>query len=1756
MSHKNDLSFIAKLNGKEKFSLRKLSVGLVTVALGTTFFLESSNTAHAAEVDTTNQNVTSQESTSDSLKSRTLNIQKTKATEDSTTSTKPVQNNEQTSVNQTSKNSGTTVRQETNLLATKSEKANTTQASAQAINFEEKIQTTTDQNQSTAVSITGDDVNKSMMANVTQGTIRVHINQNKENPITINNGQKITVSIAATNNLLRFSTPPSKINDFEISTSQTNTNKIFTFTYTGSDDGILSNFNPTFYFTADNDATKQYKDIHGTYPDFNLPVTVTLFNNQKFTQNLPIKITPYKDLVVTKEILHGFVMGPKLIGTPGQDGYPGNNGSYTENGATYYGPEPSAAADVPADKQKSARLMQYALEWNYGSAKDPSLNPLMNVLANIKFNNGQEILPSTIKAFKIPADMEVVDSDGQRVPINKYYGNLATLPEDTNFEKFLRDSISSDKKQITIDQKGNFTVNGVDYSTMGPYFIQLDTLLNPNAIDNWASNPDSGVGPSITTPIVNENDWKHSGSGSTTNTSTQTYTDFKFDPAVDRVVRIYFIDENTDKEIPDTVRSIIAKTNSTVDNPTSNIINDLKKQGYVLDKQATNGETSDFSKNLKNYNISNQNFKTDSLENNYNSQKINIKDKSLKYYVYLYHGTEPVSDKKTNKKVKTETINYVYANGTKEGKTAANSYNKTVTYTRTGIKDLVTDHIIWKNWQPDYSLSAVVSPKAEDKNYTLIDQPKIPAIKLNIDNDGKITTEGNVPLIYTVHYYAPEHARLTFYDDTENQNLSDYLTKNGQRASLTDTYSELDNNSSKQPISFTDADSIVNFLKNNHYIFIGVSGNGSITNSDYSKIAYENFDNDETKDQEFILHFKHALDDQNETAVVAEKVNYVYENGPHAGKTVVDAATSPIDQKITYTRTRTVDLVNDPKGENTKWSNWTPDKAFIENFNLPEKVSGLDNQEKIYSLDLAQVKATKDGKVFDYSSLKLPFETSELSNDKTINLKVTIPYTLAENITVNYIDDTTGKTLESKSLSGKPNTESNYSTKDTIDKYVAQNYVLVNDPTNQAPLSFDNDELPNNQNYKVHFKHGIGPVSNKKTVTETIHYIYKDGSPAAKDATNQLTFTETGTKDLVTGTTDTKWTAPQTFASVTSPTISGYTPDQLKIDAIKVDHNSQNIEKTVIYNADKQRAVLRFYDDTEGKFIDFAKDLKTDGTSKSTISFTIPSNYDFSNYNFVAVNVGNDPKNITTKLSGDTLSDVTYGKFDTNDQVDQYFIAHFTHKTNDVKENKSISEKVVLYAENGPKKGQALQTIELGNTGFTRNGQKDLVTNQVSWETWTIENNSHAVSLPVTFSTVYKIDPTNITQTTPVSKKFEINNQIVSPLTFNATTDQDLIKSLANSTEFMVKVPYELTENVNVTYIDDTTGKTLETKSLSGEPNTNSQYSTKDTIDKYVANNYVLISDPTDQKNIFYDNDEKPNNQNYDVHFKHAFKEINNSKTVNETITYIYDNGKEAAPTYNTSVEFTQTGKLDLVTNKEELNDWSPVSNTFIAVTSPVIKNYTADQKQIAAQAVQPNSSDLSFQVVYTAVPVQPTKPTEPTKPVQPTKPTVPTKPTIPTKPVQPAKPTEPTKPIQPTKPTIPTKPVQPAKPTEPTKPIQPTKPTIPTKPVQPAKPTIPTKPVQPAKPTIPTKPVQLAKPAKSTQTQLVRKNNETKSPISSHLALPTNAASHETKKTEENNLPQTGAKPNDASLIGLAFGATSFLLGLVGNELKRKRKN
>lgn len=64
-SHKHDPKFNSKLNGKEKFGFRKLSIGLVAVALDTSFFVGSGQLVHAAD-DTATETVVQQGNASDS----------------------------------------------------------------------------------------------------------------------------------------------------------------------------------------------------------------------------------------------------------------------------------------------------------------------------------------------------------------------------------------------------------------------------------------------------------------------------------------------------------------------------------------------------------------------------------------------------------------------------------------------------------------------------------------------------------------------------------------------------------------------------------------------------------------------------------------------------------------------------------------------------------------------------------------------------------------------------------------------------------------------------------------------------------------------------------------------------------------------------------------------------------------------------------------------------------------------------------------------------------------------------------------------------------------------------------------------------------------------------------------------------------------------------------------------------------------------------------------------------------------------------------------------------------------------------------------------------------------------------------------------------------------------------------------------------------------------------------------------------------
>ena len=187
----------------------------------------------------------------------------------------------------------------------------------------------------------------------------------------------------------------------------------------------------------------------------------------------------------------------------------------------------------------------------------------------------------------------------------------------------------------------------------------------------------------------------------------------------------------------------------------------------------------------------------------------------------------------------------------------------------------------------------------------------------------------------------------------------------------------------------------------------------------------------------------------------------------------------------------------------------------------------------------------------------------------------------------------------------------------------------------------------------------------------------------------------------------------------------------------------------------------------------------------------------------------------------------------------------------------------------------------------------------------------------------------------------------------------------------------------SVSYVDDTTGKTLKTDSISGTTGSKSSYSTSGSIADYKKHGYELVTDgyPAD---LTFDNDDTTD-QNFTVHLKHQNIQSTEAKTVTETIHYQGAGNQTPADT-TTQVTFTRQVSTDTVTGEKTYGFWS-ADQSFAAVTSPVIKGYTPDQAEIGAQTVSGDASDLDFTVIYTkdapTKPVNPSQPTTPAKPVQ-----------------------------------------------------------------------------------------------------------------------------------------------------------------------------
>lgn len=104
-------------------------------------------------------------------------------------------------------------------------------------------------------------------------------------------------------------------------------------------------------------------------------------------------------------------------------------------------------------------------------------------------------------------------------------------------------------------------------------------------------------------------------------------------------------------------------------------------------------------------------------------------------------------------------------------------------------------------------------------------------------------------------------------------------------------------------------------------------------------------------------------------------------------------------------------------------------------------------------------------------------------------------------------------------------------------------------------------------NVTVTYSPNVDKISSNKQVTETVHFVNSKDQKLADDVVFHLNFIYNGTKNEATGEIKGAWTPlSQTFKPVDAVTIKGYTPDIKQIDAISVDPNSKDVEKTITYH--------------------------------------------------------------------------------------------------------------------------------------------------------------------------------------------------------------------------------------------------------------------------------------------------------------------------------------------------------------------------------------------------------------------------------------------------------------------------------------------------------------------------------------------------------------------------------------------------------------
>ena len=713
---------------------------------------------------------------------------------------------------------------------------------------------------------------------------------------------------------------------------------------------------------------------------------------------------------------------------------------------------------------------------------------------------------------------------------------------------------------------------------------------------------------------------------------------------------------------------------------------------------------------------------------------------------------------------------------------------------------------------------------------------------------------------------------------------------------------------------------------------------------------------------DIVVMYTPRLEAITETKEVTQTIHYVYEDGTEAAPDNVD--------KVTFERTVTI---NEATGE-TSYGDWeAKDNDTTFDAVVSPEIANYTPDKKGVAEMVDLTAESKD------SEVTVTYKANMVESTETKEVQQTIHYLYEDGTeaapdkvdTVTFTRTVTTNEATEETTYGDWRAKDDDTTFDAVTSPEIEHYTAdkptVEEVTGLTPESKDSEVT-------VIYKANMVESTETKEVKQTIHYLYEDGTEAAPDKVDTVTFTRTVTTNEATEeTTYGDWRAKDddtTFDAVTSPEIEHYTADKPTVEEVTgLTPESKDSEVTVTYKANMVGS-------TETKDVhQTIHYLYEDGTEAApdkvdTVTFT----------RTVTTNEATGDKTYgewQAKDNDTTFEEVASPEI-TNYTADKEIVDEVTGLTADSKD----SEVTVTYK---PKMETTTESREVNLTvhyvfsdgskaaddyvdtvTFTRNATKNLATGVTTYGEWAATNNDTTfdeVNSPAI--TMYTPDKTSVEEVTSItadSKNIEVTiTYKQNPL---ASVEMKEVKRVihyvyedgtAAVADKVEKVTFTRTvvqdfENDKVTYGDW----------LPKDNDTTFDAVTSPEIEHYTADK-ATVEEVTGLTAESKDSE-------VTVTYTAKTTTTTETKKVKQTIHYVFEDGKEAAPDNVDTVTFTRTVITNEATGNKTYGEWQAKDNdtTFDEAKSPEIKNYTADKviiEEVTGLTVA--SKDIEMTVTY-----------------------------------------------------------------------------------------------------------------------------------------------------------------------------------------------